>query len=117
MKKKLNSIQEAIEAIIESSQKHADASQTGDYKTANKNYDLVDKAVLYLRENNGIEYLKELLNFDNISVKVVAASYLLKNADKNALTILEEIASKSYPHNSYTASMVLQEWKNGRLNL
>jgi hypothetical protein len=117
MKHTFNSAEEAINTVIESSKNHANATDTGDYKTANKNYDVLKKAVTYLRENNETEKLKELLKYNDISVKVAAASYLLKNADQEAIAVLKEIASQSIPHHSFTAKLVLQEWQKGKLNL
>lgn len=117
MKHKLNNLDSAINIIIESSQKHAQATETGDYKTANKNYYLIKKGVTYLRENDGIEKLKELLTYNETSVKVWVASYLLKHDEHLAVTVLEEIASKSIPHQSFDAKMVLQEWRKGNLNI
>lgn len=117
MKKTFNNKDEAIKAIIESSQMHAQASQTGDYKTANKNYHVINKAVVYLIENGGIEKLKELLTYTDVSVKVWVASYLIKQDDQQAVSVLEEIAFKSIPFHSSDARLVLQEWRKGNLNL
>ena len=117
MKPTFKNLDEAINTIIESSQQHSHAIETGDYKTANKNYELIQKAVIYLRQNDGIEKLTGLLTYNDIGVKVVAASYLLKHVENQAVTVLEEIESKSIPHHSFTAELVLQEWRKGKLNL
>ncbi|HWZ03769.1 MAG TPA: hypothetical protein VNX40_09175, partial [Mucilaginibacter sp.] len=76
--------------------------------TANKNYAIINKSVTYLKENNGIEKLKELLTYDVVSVKIWAASYLIKEGDQQAIAVLEEIASKSIPHHSFAAKLLLQ---------
>ncbi len=117
MKNLFKDIESAINTIIESSKKHAFASESGDYKIANRNYDLIQKAVGYLREHNGIDKLKELLSNSEVSVRVVAASFLLKHSEQEATSALEEIASKSIPHQSFNAQMILQEWRKGNLNL
>jgi hypothetical protein len=112
-----NNLESAINTIIESSKKHASATDSGDYKTANKNYAIIKKAVTYLRENDGIEKLEELLLHADVSVRIWAASYLLRDSEKQAIPILEEIESKSIPHHSFAARLVLQGWKKGTLNL
>lgn len=117
MKHSFNNIESAINTVIESSKKHAFASNTGDYKTANKHFDLTKKAINYLRENDGIVQLKELLVHSEVSVRVMVASYLLKHFEHEAILVLEEIASKSIPIQSLDAKMVLQEWRKGNLKL
>jgi hypothetical protein len=117
MKHLFNSIESAINTIIDASQKHSYATEIGDYKTANKNYDIIQKAVIYLRANDGVYKLRELLTHSQVSVRVAAASFLLKHFEQEAIGVLEEIASKSIPHQSFNAQMVLQEWRNGNLAL
>jgi hypothetical protein len=117
MKQSFNDIEEAIKVIIESSQKHANATLTGDYKIANKNYYLIKNAVDFLIGNDGIEKLRELLTYNDVSVKVWAASFLLKKDDQKAVAVLQEIESKSIPHHSFDAKILLQEWRKRKLNL
>lgn len=112
-----NNNESAIGTIVDSAQKHSIASENGDFKTANKNYDLIKKAVEYLRKHNGIDELKGLLTHTEISVKIAASSYLLKHFEREAVKVLEEIANKSIPHKSFDAKMILQEWKKGNLDL
>ncbi len=112
-----NDIKSAINTIITSSQRHALASQEGDYKTANKNYDLMQKAVNFLRTNNGNDKLMELLKHEDVNVRVAAASFLLKHSEKQAIDVLEATTAMSIPNTSFNAKMVLQEWRNGNLNL
>ena len=117
MKVVFSNSKSAINALIESSKKHSEAANTGDYKTANKNYDVIQKAVVYLRANDGLAELKNLLANNETSVKVWAATFLLKHYEKDAIAVLEDIAQKSIPQHSFDARMVLQEWRNGRLNM
>jgi hypothetical protein len=117
MKNAFSNSESAINAIIESSKRHSDATDIGDYKTANKNYNVIQKAVTYLRENDGLSELKNLLTNDEISVKVWVATFLLKHYEQDAVTVLEDVAKKSIPQHSFNAKMVLQEWRNGRLNM
>jgi hypothetical protein len=115
--KKINNIDSAIDIIIDSANKHAIASEMGDYKTANKNFDLIQKAVIYLRNNNGINKLEELLYHENVSVQLAAASYLLIHDEKKAIAVLENIVKQNIPHKSFDAEMVLSEWRKGNLRL
>jgi hypothetical protein len=113
MKQNFNNSKEAINTIITSAQKHTYATDNGDYKTANKNYDLVVEAVDYLKKNNELDKLKDLITHNEISVKVAVASFLIKYSDPQAIAILEEIASKAIPHHSFTAQILLKQW-NGK---
>lgn len=117
MKEEFNDVNVAVNVIIAASQKHAQAIETGDYKIANKNYDRTRKAVAYLRENGGIENLKNLLNHKETSVRLAAVTFLLKHHEAQAKAVLEEIVSASIPHQSFSAKLVLQEWRNGNLNM
>ena len=117
MKDKLNNIELVISTIIDSSKKHAIASENGEYKIANKNFDIVKKAVVYLRENNGINNLKQLLTYDDESVKLMAATYLLKHFEKESIDVIENIAFQTISNQSFNAKMILQEWYKGNINL
>lgn len=111
MGKSFRSLEAAVNAVVESSFKHEIATENGDYKTANKNYNVINKAVLYLKENNGIANLKELLNSDEVSVKLWVASYLIRDDDPQAISVLKDIASKSIRHHSYAAELILEGWR------
>lgn len=112
---KIKTREEAIRTIIESSEKHAEATNTGDYKTCNKNYTLIKKGVDYIMEKGEIESLRELLNYDSVSVKLWVASFLIKLNDKKAVEVVEYIASQSIRHHSFDARILLEEWKKGNL--
>ena len=114
MRQPFVSVDEAINTIIDSAQIHAQATTTGSYKIANKNYDLINKAVTYLKQNDGIESLKGLLKFNEVSVRAWVASYLIKDGDQQAISVLQEIASMSIPHQSFAAELVLREWEKNK---
>ena len=63
------------------------------------------------------EKLQELLTYNQVSVKVWVASFLLKYDNQQAVAILQEIESKSIPHHSFDARILLQEWQKGKPNL
>jgi hypothetical protein len=110
-------IESAINIIIDSSKKYALAGESGDYKTVNKNYDLIRNSINFLREHDGLPQLKQLLEYNDISVRIVAASFLLKHFESDAILVLKEIVSKSIPIQSFEAKMILQQWQKVNLNL
>lgn len=107
----------ATKIIEDSAKLHAHASLNGDYKAANKHYDRISEAIAFLRANDGLKKLYELLFREDVNVKLAAASYLLSHDEKIAIPILEGIAESEIPHSSFSAKMVLSEWENGNLNL
>lgn len=115
MKNIFTNTESAIFSIIESAQIHSTASENGDYKKANKNYEIIQKAVEFIIDNNQIDSLKNLLNHNEISVKIASASYLLKYFEKESLEVLEKIVTDSILFKSFEAKMILQEWRNGNL--
>ena len=115
MKYSFSNTEKAIDTIIDASVKHAQATETGDYKTANKNYHLINNAITYLLENKNTEELEKLLIHDETSVKVWVASYLIKQGDQHAIAVLEQIASQSIPDQSFDAKILLQQWREGKL--
>jgi hypothetical protein len=115
MKHEFDNIEAAINAITKSSIIHAQATEKGDYKTANKNYHIIKDAIDYAKANGGSKQISELLEGEEVSVKVWVASFLLKEGETKSIRILEEIASKSIPLHSFNARMVLQEWKQGKI--
>ena len=112
---KIKTKEDAIKTIIESSEKHAEATDTGDYKTCNKNYTFIKKSVDYLMENGEIDSLRELLNCDSVSVKLWVASFLIRLNEEKAIQVVESIASQSIRHHSFGAQVLLEEWKKGNL--
>ena len=111
MKDKFENSDEAVTALIESCKNHANATETGDYKTANKSYAILKKAVTDLEENNATYKLKNLLTDENESVKIWVASFLIKQDDVAAHAVLEELLLSKNPHISFSARLVLEGWK------
>lgn len=112
----MNDKEEIIEAFRIAASTHAQATENGDYKTANKNYDDIVRSAKYLREKYSILDLEPLLESDNVGVRLWSASYLLNAASSNAVTTLEEIAKASSIH-SFTAEMTLKQFRAGKLEL
>lgn len=108
MKPAFKNADEAVEVLINASQQHAKATETGHYKIANTNFRLIDNAVHYLLANDESERLKQLLTYHEVSVVVWVASYLIKQNDKQAIAVLEVIASGNIPHHSFDAKFILK---------
>ncbi|GHU69172.1 hypothetical protein FACS189413_07590 [Bacteroidia bacterium] len=117
MNTKFKNQEDAISTIIFSAEQHSIASEEGNYKIANKNYDKIHIAIMYLRNMNSVDKLYDLLSNEKISVRLAVASYLLSDNPQKAIPILQEIVSSNLPHKSFTASLVLQEWEKGNLKL
>ena len=112
---KVTDIKSAITLFQEAAIKHAEATEEGDYKTANKSYDLIAKAVTYLKKEDAIAELKHLICNSSAGVRLWAACYLLPITEKESISILEEI-SKSPGILALDAETTISEWKKGNLN-
>ncbi|MEM0942125.1 MAG: DUF2019 domain-containing protein [Bacteroidota bacterium] len=112
--KKIKDIDTALAIFEEAAIKQAEATETGDYKTGNKHYDEITKAVAFIKNENAVESLKPFLSHSSIGVRLWAACYLLPVDEKQGVKTLEEIAKSSGIH-SLTADTTLSEWKKGNL--
>jgi hypothetical protein len=117
MKKNIDNIEDAVKIIIDSAIKHSIASENGDYKVANKNYMLLQEAIYFLRDKNRIDKLQDLISHNDISVRLSVASYLLIHNEEMAISVIKNIIEQKIPHKSFTARMVMEEWKKGNLKL
>ncbi len=108
---------EALDIFISSSINQAKSTEEGDYKTGNKNYDRIVVVAKYLKENNYLPDLKELLEHENVGVRIWASTYLLEVSEKEAKKSLLAIQKMNIPHHSFTAEMTLEEWNSGNLTL
>jgi hypothetical protein len=115
MMKKFKDIPAALAAFEVAAEKHAVATETGDHKTANKNYDIIISVVNVLKSENKIDYLYQFLSHNSIGVRSAAASYLLESYEKQAVEVLEQIKGSEYGIHSFNAEMVLSEWRKGNL--
>jgi len=113
---KFKDLSTALNYFEEAAQKHAEATKEGDYKTGNKNYDKVIKAVYYLKEQGSIDELLQYLNHSACGVRLIAATFLLPKHEKRGVEVLNEI-SKSSGFFSFIAETTLNEWQNGNLKL
>lgn len=94
--------------------KYSRASESGNSKIVNENYNKMMTIVKKLLETDSVEYLNTLLNSDSIGCRVWVAYYLLPISEKCSKSVLKEI-SKMSGMLAFDAKMTLQEWKNGNL--
>lgn len=114
---KINNKDEALNVFISSSINQAKATEEGDYKTGNKNYDKIVVVAKYLKDNNYLLDLEKLLEHENVGVRIWASTYLLEVAENEAKQSLLSIKRMNIPHHSFTAEITLEEWNSGNLTL
>ncbi|MBI5326540.1 MAG: DUF2019 domain-containing protein [Ignavibacteriae bacterium] len=114
--KKIKNLETALALFEESAIKHAEATEKGDYKTANKSYAVIVKIIAFLKERNELQSLSQFLNHSSEGVKGWAAAYLLPVLESEAIRALEEIA-KGSGLRSLAAEATLSEWRKGNLKL
>lgn len=113
---KIKDISTALSLFEDAATKHAAATKEGDYKKGNKNYDIVLKAVSYLKEHGSVDKLLMYLNHDIVGVRLAASTFLLPKHEKKGIEVLEAI-SKSSDFFSFIAETTLSEWRKGNLSL
>ena len=106
----------AVDQFVEAAGKHAEATETGDYKTGNKQYNLIVKAVSFLKEDNTLNKLESLLIHPSVGVRLWSATYLLPLNEEEASKALKKIINGNDIH-SFTAKTTLEEWGKGNLRL
>jgi len=97
---------------------HGAATDRGDYLMANEAYDNLIAALMSLRQcqDLGRRALTDMLRHDDAHVRCFAATHLLPLDESASIRLLEELASEG-PFVGVTASVVLREWKAGRLKV
>ena len=96
---------------------HRTASRAGDHEKANSAYERLASIVREVRKRSDEEktVFLELLSDPSIEVRGWAASHALEFAPDRAEPVLEEIASGPESLEEFSARIVLQEWRGGRL--
>ena len=113
---KIKNTETALLKFEEAATKHAEATEQGDYKTGNKNYAIIAKIIIFLKEHNEIEKLSKFLDHRSVGVRLWAATYLLPVSEKEGLRVLKQIASETGIH-SFDAEMTVSEWEKGDLKV
>ena len=114
--KSIKDISTALSLFQEAAMKYGDATQTGNYRIGNKNYDKLIEIVAYLKETDNIDELLQFLNNDNAGIRLAAAVFVLSRHEEKGVQVLEEL-SKNYGLLSSVAEMTLSEWRKGNLKL
>lgn len=100
--------------FIESAIKNGEAVEKGDSKKANKEFDLIQKYYLELKESENTNILIPLLESNDKYVQLWSAYYLLPIETNRSEIVLEEL-SQIRGVISITAKFTLKEWKKGTL--
>ena len=113
LKENMKSIEEAKDLYLQGLLLALNTMKTGDYKTNNK---IINKQVRpafqYIVNRNKTECLLNLLEHDNLDLRIAVARELLPYQEEKAIYALSSIASSKVSGKSGIAEIVLKEWKN-----
>jgi HEAT repeat protein len=110
----MKDIKYALDVFLEASNKQAEATEIGDYKTGNKWYAKVVKSAGLLKSENAIDELLDFLSNPSTGIRLWSACFLLEKHNENAVKVLKEIIKSKNIH-SLTAETTLSEWEKGNL--
>lgn len=88
----IQNIETALSIFEEAATKHAETTEKGDYKGANKKYDIVVEAAAFLKERNEVDKLLDFLTHASVGVRMAAATYLLATHEKEAIKVLLQVS-------------------------
>lgn len=108
--------EQAIALCCVATAKHAEATETGNYKSGNAASAQIIEALMWLNANQEIQLIYPLLNVSDVGTRLWAASYLLTTGDTAAVAVLINLASLNNIH-GLSAKTTLSEWRAGRLKL
>lgn len=114
--KKIESIADALSEFEVAANNHAQSTEQGNYKEANKNYGKIIKAITYLKEHNAINELAIFIGHASVGIRLWASTYLLPVKESEAMKVLQQIVKKGDIH-SLTAETTINEWQKGNLKL
>ena len=110
-------VAQLISAYQEAARQHGDASEDGDYKTANKSAGLIAAIYAELRRQ-GLAAQKELLSLlasPTPGVRLWSASHALEFSPDEGERVLSELAMQRQVL-GLSAATTLKEWREGRLH-
>lgn len=104
-----------INKFIDATVIHRTESEGGNYKLANKNFDIAVKCICKIKEFDGwADVFETLLNHENASIRVSAAYNLLPFKTELAIKTLKK-CTRVPKGEGFNAKTILQEWKTGEL--
>ncbi len=112
----MKDLESALAKFEAAAENQVKATESGDYKTGNKNYDIIIDLMNFLKEQNKINVLSTYFNHPSIGVRMWAAVYMLSIQEKEAKSVLKKIAEES-GINATMARITLEEWQKGNLKL
>lgn len=112
-----STLEELLQVYREAALEHRSASRSGDSRKANRAYLRLIAVIRELRRRgpDAHKALLRLLEDRRTEVRGWAAAHALEIAPKQAVKVLEEIASGPSSLEELSAQMVLREWRSGRL--
>ena len=109
------SVEEAACVFKENAIAHGDCTESGDYKKGNVCYDTITDAIHFINAAHMSEVFEPLLSDANPSVRSWSAFALLHIDTKRAVKTLEEIAKQDNSLVSFSAEMILSEFRKGNI--
>jgi hypothetical protein len=107
-----NEVQEFVAACI----RKGEAEEEGNSDRGNKQYTVIHRNYLLLRDNNQLCKLLPLLSHENPYVRLWSSAYTLQLAQKEAEHTLD-VLSQLDGNVGFCAMITLREWKASRLIL
>jgi HEAT repeat protein len=87
----------------------------GDSKTGNRHYKIISSVYEFLKDNNRLDELVDLLEHEDPYVRLWASSYVLQIVPEKAEKTLEEISRIKSVMAGFSAKITLDEWHKGTL--
>ena len=112
--KQIDDIGKALTAFRMAAATQVAATESGDYKKANKAFDRIIQILKYLKVLGKMNELEVLLSDSNVGVRMFAAYGLLPTSPKIAVPVLKEISHREDIH-SLTAKATLEQWEQDTL--
>jgi len=115
--KRCKTVEELVSEYAEYASQHGIATESGDYKKGNKAHDKLIKIYRQIKEQGYLAHpmFKEMLYSSDPSVRSWSASHLLAISPEEAEAVLTDVGKTPYSLVAFSATITLEEWKNGRL--
>ena len=105
---------ELREFFVEAAVRQGEATLSGDYKEGNEAFNLVNDAWYEMNDRGAAcDLLSELLEHENVNVRLMAATRMLPIASKVAERVLKEISKGEGTIFPYHAKLILEQWEKG----